>query len=356
MEQQAAYILQSFALAKAGGADRMSIYKMVDERPEGPGELYGLVRNDGSPRPAFAAYQTAVKYLSNTSNVVYTWAGAADPPTEDQVTRLLQSNEHHPQWIWPETNRVTIERGPERVSIVWNGTAKLTTARVPAVAKSAQVLDKFGNDTGELIAKDGQYGIDLAPSTNNTDFRDPALLLVGGEPRIILEKVIPLPDIVESPIEVLWAKDDRNANITAVLLQPGSLQAAQAAQAVQAAQAAQAAESGEPVQIVQPVQPVQPVPCRWDPTVRLYASVDGGPTTLVGNGTRRMLTQDGLTYPVWDFNNVDIAAARQGKTIEFWLDVAGVGTHAARWVHTAEGEPPPQWQHKPTRSCTDVPA
>ena len=32
-----------------------------DERPEGPGELYGLVRNDGSVRPAFTAFQTAVR-------------------------------------------------------------------------------------------------------------------------------------------------------------------------------------------------------------------------------------------------------------------------------------------------------
>jgi hypothetical protein len=89
--------------------------------------------------------------------------------------------------------------------------------------------------------------------------------------------------------------------------------------------------------------------------VRLYASVDGGPTILAGTGTRRMVTQDGLTYPVWDFNNVDITAASQGKTIEFWLDVAGVGTRAIRWVHAqpAEGTPPPpEWQQRPTIGCS----
>jgi hypothetical protein len=68
-----------------------------------------------------------------------------------------------------------------------------------------------------------------------------------------------------------------------------------------------------------------------------------------------MVTQDGLTYPVWDFNNVDIGAANQGKTIEFWLDVAGVGTRAIRWVHASDGTPPPEWQQKPTRGCSDTP-
>jgi hypothetical protein len=366
MDQQAAYILQSFALARAGGAERMSVYKMVDERAEGPGELYGLVRNDGSPRPAFTAYQTAVRYLSDASRAVYTWDGASDPPTEDQVTQLLRTNEHRTQWIWPTINRVTFERGPERISMVWNGSSKLATGRVPAIAKSAAVVDKFGRDVGELIARDGQYSVELEPSTNNTDWRDPSLLLVGGDPRILIEKVAPLPEAVEAPIQVLWRRDASglNANITGVLLQPGSVQAAQAiraaqiAQAAQAAEAARAAEAGEPeppVPPVQPLQPVQPVPCRWSPTVRLYASVDGGPTILAGTGVKRMLTQEGLTYPIWDFNTVDIAAANQGKTIEFWLDVDGVGTRATRWVYTAEGEPPPEWQQTPTRSCSDTP-
>ena len=46
----------------------MSVYKMVDERAENRGELYGLVRNDGSVRPAFEAYRTAVRYLSHPTS------------------------------------------------------------------------------------------------------------------------------------------------------------------------------------------------------------------------------------------------------------------------------------------------
>jgi hypothetical protein len=62
MNDQAAYVIQGFALARAAGVERMSIYKLVDEAKEGAGELYGLVRNDGSVRPAFQSFQTAVWY------------------------------------------------------------------------------------------------------------------------------------------------------------------------------------------------------------------------------------------------------------------------------------------------------
>jgi hypothetical protein len=323
MDQQASYIIQAFALARAAGAERMSVYKMTDEQPEGAHELYGLVRSDGSIRPAFTAYQTAVKYFSHPTSAVYTWDGASDPPTNDQVTQLLQSNANRTQWIWPAAvNRVELERGAERDIVVWNASPKLVTAQIPAVAKSAQVVDKFGHDTGEVIAQNGVYQLQLPPTSNNTDPRDPTAYLVGGDPRILVEHVAALPTAVDAPIQLVWPKDASatSANITGVLLGPGT---------------------------------TQPVPCRWNPTVRLYASIDGGPTLQVATGARRMVTDSGLTYPVWDFNGVDISAANQGKSIDFWIDVNGVTTNAARWTYYTSDEDawPPLWQQKPTASC-----
>jgi hypothetical protein len=303
MDEQASYVIQAFALSRAAGVERMSIYKMVDERVEGAGELYGLVRNDGSVRPAFQAFQTAVRYMSTPTSAVYTWDGAADPPSDDQLTRLSQSNADHTQWIWPAAvNRVTLERGPERVTVVWNASPKLVTAHIPAVTRSAQVIDKFGRDTGEVVARDGQYQLELYPTRNNTDPRDPSAYLVGGDPRLIVEKVTPLPSAVDARIQVVWPRDTRTANITALLLLPDTS---------------------------------QPVPCRWTPTVRLLSSVDGGPSSRLMNGAKRMVSAQGLTYPVWDFNNVDISATAQGKSIDFWLDVDGVVTHAVPWTHTS---------------------
>jgi hypothetical protein len=346
MDQQASYMIQAFALARAAGAQRMSVYKMVDERPEG-GELYGLVRNDGSPRPAFSAYQTAVKYLSSPLSAVYTWDGASDPPTEDQITALINDNNGRTQWIWPAAvNRVELERGTERDIIVWNASPKLVTAHIPASAKDAMVVDKFGRDTGEVVAQNGQYSVDLYPTNDNTDPRDPSAYLVGGDPRILVEKVVPLPTAADAPIQVVWPRDPNSANITGVLLMPSSTQA---------------------------------VPCRWNPNVRLYASIDGGPTLNMGLGARRMVSDSGITYPVWDWTGVDISASNQGKSIDFWMDVTDIATRASRWTFStatptptntptpvpsatstptptddqATPTPTPQltWQQKPTSSC-----
>ena len=72
MDQQASYVMQSFALARAAGVERMSIYKLVDELPEGPGELFGLIRNNGSPRPGFNAFKAAVTWLGGATSAVLT--------------------------------------------------------------------------------------------------------------------------------------------------------------------------------------------------------------------------------------------------------------------------------------------
>ncbi|MBV9578034.1 MAG: hypothetical protein JO057_05530 [Chloroflexi bacterium] len=349
MDQQASYIIQAFALARAAGAARMSIYKFVDEAREGANELYGLVRNDGSVRPAFTAYQTAVKYMSNVDSAVYTWDGANEQPTQDQITALLQDNANRTQWLWPAAvNRVTLERGSERDMIVWNASSKLVTAKIPASAKSAVVIDKFGKDTGEVVAQNGFYSLDLYPSSDNTDPRDPSEYLVGGDPRILVEKVQPLPTAVDAPIQVVWPRDASgvSANITGVLLAPGT---------------------------------TTPVPCRWDPTVHLFESVDGGPTQLVTTGVKRMMTDGDLTYPVWDFDLVDVGASLAGKSIAFWMDVSNVTTNASQYIYSlapvaltptatptpdpnapaaqATPAPPPTptplptWQQKPTASC-----
>ena len=351
MDQQASYIIQAFALARAAGAERMSIYKFTDEAREGANELYGLVRNDGSVRPAFNAYQTAVKYMSKPTSAVYTWDGASEIPTDAQITALLQDDANRTQWIWPAAvNRVTLERGTERDMIVWNASPRQVTAKIPAAAKSAEVIDKFGKDTGEVVAQNGVYSLELYPSADNTDPRDPSEYLVGGEPRILVEKVAPIPTEVDAPIQLVWPRDASGvaANITGVLLAPNT---------------------------------TTPVPCRWEPTVRLFESIDGGPTQLVTTGVKRMLTDSGLTYPVWDFNLVDIGAALAGKSIDFWMDVNNVTTHASRYTYslvpptpvatptptadtnapaagaTATPTPPPtptplpEWQQKPTVSC-----
>ena len=66
LEEQAIFIIQAFSLGLAAGAERIAVYKMADtetDRVADP-EPFGLVRLDGSRRPAFTAYQVATTYLS----------------------------------------------------------------------------------------------------------------------------------------------------------------------------------------------------------------------------------------------------------------------------------------------------
>ena len=66
LEEQGFFIVQALSLGIAAGAERIAVYKMADtetDRAANP-EPFGLVRMDGSRRPAFTAYQVATNYLA----------------------------------------------------------------------------------------------------------------------------------------------------------------------------------------------------------------------------------------------------------------------------------------------------
>src|SRR6185295_17629136 len=79
MDEQASYVIQSMALARAAGIHRYSIYKMRDENPENGDEYWGLTRNDGTVRPGYVAYQVGARYLSNVDSASYSWTGSQQP-------------------------------------------------------------------------------------------------------------------------------------------------------------------------------------------------------------------------------------------------------------------------------------
>jgi len=70
LEQQADFIVQASALALAAGVDRMAVYKLYDDNfVPGQTEPWGLVRADGSLRPAFHAYQQVMAIFAGARNV-----------------------------------------------------------------------------------------------------------------------------------------------------------------------------------------------------------------------------------------------------------------------------------------------
>jgi hypothetical protein len=190
LDDQASYVIQSMALARAAGVQRYGIYKVGDDFPENDDEWFGLVRNDGTVRPAYVAYQVAVRYFQNTRRATYWWAGSQMPPTDQEIASLVASVSGHYQFIWPApANAVTIERDTDRVTVVWNGTNQPAQIAIPAIAASAQLVDKYGRVTA-IAPENGAYQLALEPSRNNSDPRDPSLYLVGGSPWILVENIV----------------------------------------------------------------------------------------------------------------------------------------------------------------------
>ena len=369
LDQQASYVIQSMAMALAAQVERHAIYKMIDEAPENGAEVFGLARDDRSLKPAYVAYQVGASYFSNVRSAVYTWPEAGEKPTREQVKSILRSNDNRTQFIWPaQISQVVMERGPNRTTVVWNNSPSDVSYRVPATARRATLVTKYGK-TDTINARDGFYSVDLPGSRHNTDRRDFSIYMIGGDPLIIDEQVQPLPtERVASRIELVWPqggaelKDADKANVTAQLLMAGS--------------------NGEPV------------PCRYTPeTVQLFARRNGGAKEFVANGVRRIAEEGGVRYPVWDFEGVSVTwvrddavraeaaraeAARatptpttgpipgpttgatatptpvtaQNNSLEFFVEVDGLRTEATSWIYG--GPNAADWTKprvRPTKSC-----
>ena len=153
LDEQADFIVQSFAMALAAGADHIAVYKLIDtpgDRAANP-EPFGLVRQDGSHRPAFTAFQVAANYLSG-------FAGATLDHRDGNYAL------------------VSVQRGNATTSVAWTRQPSPVTINVPAHATQALLVDVNGRKQ-TIRAKDGQYTIELAgaPCTGGC--------IIGGSPR-----------------------------------------------------------------------------------------------------------------------------------------------------------------------------
>lgn len=178
-EEQASFTIQGMALAMAAGIERVGVYKMIDGKITN-GEAYGLVRNDGSTRPAYAAFQTASRYFSGFPN--------ADFDTVDDMTR------------------VTMQSGDRKVTVLWNPTPKGKTVRIRALGAQATLVDKHGKAAPAKIPTiPGQnyYSFDLAPATANVADFSPDSYIIGGDPVILVEEGIG-QGVAVSPSEVFY--------------------------------------------------------------------------------------------------------------------------------------------------------
>ena len=76
------------------------------------------------------------------------------------------------------------------------------------------------------------------------------------------------------------------------------------------------------------------VPCDFAPQVSLWRAFNNEPAEPAKDGIRRLADFGGRRVPVWDFNDVDVSAARDPKNkLYFSVRLAGSPYRANVWVH-----------------------
>jgi hypothetical protein len=158
LDEQAAFIIQAFALALTADVERIEVYKMIDyPRPKASIEPYGLVREDRSLRPAFYAFQVVTRY----------YAGAK------KATRQTMG----------DVEIVRLDRGDKTTTVVWTTNRSGRSFALPAIALQGLLVHSDGSSE-PLAAQGGRYNLQLAGATctNGDD------CLVGGMPLVIVEE------------------------------------------------------------------------------------------------------------------------------------------------------------------------
>lgn len=157
LEDQAAFIIQAMALGIAGGAERIAVYKMADTERDlaANPEPFGLVRADGTRRPAFTAYRVAATYL----------AGFRGGRWERR----------------DEASVVVVDRGGQVTTVAWSRTPSSQVVYLPARTLRALLVDMWGH-ARVVYPNRGYYTLNLP----GCDYEGSCL--IGGAPLMLVEE------------------------------------------------------------------------------------------------------------------------------------------------------------------------
>jgi hypothetical protein len=167
LEEQASFLLQSFALALTAGAERIAVYKWVDSEPQPGVEPFGLIRLDYSRRPAYDAYRLITAH----------YAGAVSAKVNQQ----------------PLFSVVTLERGNLTTRVCWTRTETDATVELTAWASQARLIEQTG---AEQVVEpvDGHYTL-LLPGARCADKRG---CIIGGPTYLLVEGTGAAPPLEET--------------------------------------------------------------------------------------------------------------------------------------------------------------
>jgi hypothetical protein len=162
LEEQASFLLQSFALALSAGAERVAVYKWLDNDLPPGFEPFGLIRADYSRRPAYDAYRLITTHYAGTVSA-----------REDR---------------YPLHTLVTLDRGALTTRVLWARTQAEATVTVPALASQARLIDQAGAEQ-TIESAGGQYMVTL-PGARCADARG---CIIGGPTYLLVEEAAGAP-------------------------------------------------------------------------------------------------------------------------------------------------------------------
>jgi hypothetical protein len=170
LDEQASYLLQSFALALSAGAERVAVYKWLDNDLPPGFEPFGLIRPDYGRRPAYDAYRLITTHYAGTVSAL-----------EDR---------------YPLYTVVALDRGGFTTRVLWARTQAGATVVVPALASQARLFEQTGEEQA-IEPVDGQYTI-AVPGARCADARG---CIIGGPTYLLVEEAsaAPLPAATSVP-------------------------------------------------------------------------------------------------------------------------------------------------------------
>jgi hypothetical protein len=186
MDQQAAYAIQSLALASAVGYSKIEFYQMVDANSCAEPALWGVTRDDGTRRPVGDALKVAINNFSGYTSAQFvplTRENAAWSAWPEDPNSLV------PNW---QVYQVAFDKpGNQRVTAVWNGDGNNLRVRIRKNGSSAQVVDRLGRSQA-LQDNQGFWVIDVPAATAyfklSEQIKDPeGYHFIGGDPLLIVE-------------------------------------------------------------------------------------------------------------------------------------------------------------------------
>lgn len=416
-DEQASYLVEAIADGLAAGIDKFFVFQLyddgagaVDPKTNTPAEFFGLISNNGTPRPAFGTYQNLVRRFSGARVATHLTFGRGPLNGKRKGVEVV----------------TLYGVGNQRLTIAWNDDPGAPAAiDLPTSDPSATLLDKFGQTTGQATASNGALSLTLPGATNNNNFDcftsqgcDPSDYIIGGSPVILVENdprvpsalFDPLPFDSVAPVHLSWhatsppptgatydvqyrdaadgvwhdwlvkttATDalfgdggnqlqgghsyefrirvhDATGNLiggqdyparplASTLIVGGNVQKPDAPLDAKVEivwpqgnlPVARATKANVTAAIFTHGKTTSVNPS-FAPAVTLWQAVNDGVGQPIATGAKRLVKAGNLGYPLWDFNDIDVSAARDPRTKEyFWITINGQPANSTVWAHGSD--------------------